>query len=102
MPGRSNISRPESYGADCLRASRAQVTKDSKEASSPGRRVCVAAKGLTSRALMMCPQVPGPQPPSVLIVLTEGSKSTLVMLPPAPSRVWLAFRRPGGSRERNR
>lgn len=29
--------------------------------------------------------------------LTEGSKSTLVMLPPAPSRVWLASRRPGGT-----
>lgn len=29
--------------------------------------------------------------------LTEGSKSTLVMLPAAPSRVWLASRRPGGT-----
>lgn len=34
--------------------------------------------------------------------LTEGSKSTLVMLPPAPSRVWLASRRPGGEQGKDR
>lgn len=40
--------------------------------------------------------------PMPLSGLTEGSKSTLVMLPPAPSRVWLASRRPGGTRGRDR
>lgn len=35
-------------------------------------------------------------------LLTEGSKSTLVMLPPAPWRVWLASRRPGGVGTRGR
>lgn len=63
-----------------------------------------------------CPCVPaGPRAPTCLAMeteggghpmplsgLTEGSKSTLVMLPPAPSRVWLASRRPGGTRGRDR
>lgn len=92
------VPQVRELGQGCLRAPH-----------SPGPRSPKASKGEEGPVLaypslrLQSPHLPGGGgPPMPLGRLTEGSKSTLVMLPPAPSRVWLASRRPEMTAGRDR